>query len=114
LSSQLNAWQKPGDITNVPAIMYGGNKNSNRPSTRYLYKGDYIRLRNIELGYNLPSSILKRADISNVHIYVRGTNLFTFATDKNLAIDPEVGAQSISDFQVFMPKTISVGIRVGL
>jgi TonB-linked SusC/RagA family outer membrane protein len=114
LSSQLNAWQKPGDITNVPAIVYGGNKNSNRPSTRYLYKGDYIRLRNIELGYNLPSSILKRADISNVHIYVRGTNLFTFATDKNLAVDPEVGAQSIADFQVFMPKTISVGIRVGL
>jgi hypothetical protein len=114
LSIELNAWQKPGDITNVPAIVFGGNKNSNRPSTRYLYKGDYIRLRNIEFGYNLPSAVLKKADISNVHIYVRGTNLFTFATDKNLATDPEVGAQSIGDFQVFMPKTISVGIRVGL
>ncbi|MDQ2721285.1 MAG: TonB-dependent receptor [Bacteroidota bacterium] len=114
LSNQLTAWQKPGDITNVPKIIYGGNKNSNRQSTRYLYSGDYIRLRNVELGYAIPPSILKKANISNVNVYVRGTNLFTFGADKNLPVDPEVGAQSISDFQVFMPKTVSVGIKVGL
>jgi TonB-linked SusC/RagA family outer membrane protein len=114
LSIQLTAWQKPGDITNVPQTIYGGNKSSNRPSTRYLYKGDYIRLRNLELGYNLPNSLLKKAHIANANVYLRGTNLFTFATDKNLAIDPEMGAQSINDFQVFMPKTISVGVKLGL
>ena len=113
MSNQLRAWQKPGDITNVPRTVFGGNKTSFRPSTRYLYKGDYIRLRNLEMGYNLPSSLLKRADISNAYFYVRGTNLFTFGADKNLPVDPEVGAQSISDFQVFMPKTISLGLKVG-
>ena len=113
LSNQLNAWQKPGDKTNVPETIFGGNQSSNRPSTRYLYKGDYIRLRNVEMGYNIPPSALKKANISSVYFYVRGTNLFTFGADKNLPVDPEVGAQSISDFQVFMPKTISVGIKIG-
>ncbi|HXS58812.1 MAG TPA: TonB-dependent receptor [Hanamia sp.] len=114
LSNQLDAWQKPGDITNVPKVIFGGNKNSNRPSTRYLYKGDYIRLRNLEIGYALPASVLKPVGITSANFYVRGTNLFTFGTDKNLTVDPEVGAQSISDFQVFMPKTISLGVKLGL
>lgn len=114
LSNQLNSWKQAGDITNTPKVIYGGNKSSNRPSTRYLYKGDYIRLRNLEIGYAIPSSVLKRAQINNVNVYVRGTNLFTFGTDKNLTVDPEVGAKSISDFQVFMPKTISFGVKVGL
>lgn len=114
LSNQLDAWQKPGDITNVPKVIFGGNKNSNRPSTRYLYKGDYIRLRNLEIGYSIPPSLLKPVGISSANFYVRGTNLFTFGTDKNLTVDPEVGAQSISDFQVFMPKTISFGVKLGL
>lgn len=114
LSNQLNAWQKPGDITNVPKTVFGGNKLSNRPSTRYLYKGDYIRLRDAQLSYDIPKSVLNRAHISNLTVYVRGTNLLTFATDKNLPVDPELGATGISDFQVFIPKTISVGLKLGL
>jgi len=113
LTTQLRAWQKPGDHTDVPKIVYGGNLSSNRPSTRYLYKGDYIRLRDIQLGYSLPKSILDKAKISNLMIYVRGTNLLTFATDKNIGIDPELGAQGIADLQIFMPKSVTAGIKVG-
>jgi TonB-linked SusC/RagA family outer membrane protein len=113
MSSQLNAWQKEGDITNTPKIIYGGNKLSNRPSTRYLYKGDYIRLRNIQLSYNFPKAVLAKAKISSLNLYVRGTNLLTFGTDKNLPVDPEAGATNINDFQVFNPKTVSVGLKLG-
>lgn len=114
LSNQLNSWKKPGDITNVPKTVFGNTSLSNRPSTRYLYKGNYIRLRDVQLSYAIPPAALKSAHIANITVYVRGTNLFTFATDKNLPVDPEVGANSISDFQVFIPKTISAGIKVGL
>ena len=114
LSSELKAWQKPGDKTNTPQIIYGGNSNSNRPSTRYLYSGNYIRLRNVQLSYNLPKDLLGKIKFSNLAVYVRGTNLFTFATDKNLPNDPELGANSIQDFQVFMPKTVTFGLNIGL
>lgn len=114
LTNELRAWKKPGDHTDIPKISLVDNKSSNRPSTRYLYKGDYIRLRNIQLGYTLPKDIVSKARISSITVYVRGTNLWTFATDKNLAIDPELGATSIADLQVFMPKSFTAGIKVGL
>jgi TonB-linked SusC/RagA family outer membrane protein len=113
LSEQLNGWKKPGDKTTVPATIIGGNMNSNIASTRYLYKGNYIRLRDVQLAYSLPKDNLNRLHINNATIYVRGTNLFTFATDKTLAFDPELGANSVSDFQVFMPKSFTAGLRIG-
>lgn len=114
LNTQLKAWKNPGDITNVPKIIYGGNKNGFRTSTRYIYKGDYVRLRNIQLNYTLPGSLVKRAYLKNVTIYVRGTNLFTFGVDKNLAFDPEAGINGIGNLEVFIPKTIAGGIKIGL
>ena len=113
-SQELNAWQKPGDITNVPRVVYGGvNPNSYYPSTRFLYSGNYIRLRNIELAYSIPQSILKKVNIANLSIYARGTNLFTFDTDKNIPYDPESGINTTGNFEVYIPKTITVGLKAG-
>ncbi len=114
LTMELTSWKKPGDITNVPQIIYGGNNNSFRGSTRYLYKGDYVRLRNLQVGYSLPKSLLQRAFIASASIYVRGTNLFVFGHDKNIPFDPEQGITGIADFNVFMPKTLTVGLNLGL
>jgi TonB-linked SusC/RagA family outer membrane protein len=112
-SIQLNSWKKPGDVTNVPKIIYGGNKSSYNHSTRYLYDGKYIRLRDAQIAYTIPHSITDRAHISSLTVYVRGTNLWTFDTDKYLPFDPEAGAVSQSNFDVFMPKTITGGIKLG-
>ena len=114
LTEELTSWKKPGDVTNVPQIIFGGNNNSNRNSTRYLYKGDYIRLRNLQLGYNLPKAWLRHAHIANANLYVRGTNLFLFKNDKNIPFDPEQGVTNIGDFNVYIPKTLSVGLNIGL
>ncbi|MEO7044565.1 MAG: TonB-dependent receptor [Ferruginibacter sp.] len=116
LSNQLTAWKNPGDITNVPRIVYGGNQNSYQASTRYLYKDDYIRLRNLQLNYNLPTSLLKKIRVNNLNVFVRGTNLFTFVRDKNLPFDPETGINynSTTNYGLFlyMPKTISAGAKI--
>ena len=114
LSNQLNRWQKAGDVTNVPKIVYGGNKNSYRTTTRFLYKGDYIRLRNVQFGYNLPKSVLAKMHMSNINIYVRGTNLFTIVKDKNLPFAPEQGIDSQGNLEIFIPKTITAGLKIGL
>ena len=52
------------------------------PSTRYLYNGSYVRLRNVQLAYAFAKTLLQKWNISNLSIYVRGTNLFTWAKDK--------------------------------
>ena len=114
LTDQLNSWKKPGDVTNVPKIIYGGNKNSYNHSTRYLYKGDYIRLRDVQLSYVLPKSVTSTIHVSNLSVYVRGTNMFTFGTDKRLPFDPEAGGNNQSNADVFIPKTITAGLKVTL
>jgi hypothetical protein len=47
----MNRWQNPGDITNVPQARLGDG-NGTQNSTRYLEKANFIRLRNISLGYS--------------------------------------------------------------
>lgn len=109
----LNRWQKPGDLTDVPKYVYGGNKSFQSFSTFYLNSGDFIRLRNLQVGYDIPKSILGRAKIANAMFYVRGSNLFTWVKDKNLPFDPEQGSASQTNLDVFIPKTITVGLTLG-
>jgi TonB-linked SusC/RagA family outer membrane protein len=111
---QLQRWQKPGDVTDVPRYDFFNSTSSNAVSTRYFYKGDYIRLRNISLGFNLPSSVINRLKLSAVNIYVRGTNLWTKAFDKNITMDPEQGINGQNDLQFFIPKSMTVGLSVQL
>jgi hypothetical protein len=109
----LQRWQKPGDITNVPRYVYGATNNSNAFSSRFLYKGDFIRLRNVTLGYNLASALTRRIGINNVRVYVRGTNLWTKTYDKNLTVDPEQGLTSTSNLNIFYSRSLTVGATIG-
>jgi TonB-linked SusC/RagA family outer membrane protein len=113
MTHQLNAWTTPGQKTDVPQVIYGDPSGSNQFSSRWLYKGDYIRLRNLQFSYNLPSDFMKRLHLANVSLYIRGTNLLTFGTDKNLPYDPEAGVNSTANLEVVIPKTVAGGIRVG-
>lgn len=110
---QLDAWKKPGDVTDVPKYVYGGNKLANSFSTFYLNKGDYIRLRNVQIGYDIPKSAISKLNIASATFYVRGTNLWTWVKDKNLSFDPEQGVGSQTNLEVFIPKTITAGVNIG-
>ena len=52
----------------------------------------YLRLRNLELGYNIPQSLLKKVGISRLRVYANGTNLFSFDNVKDFQIDPEISS----------------------
>jgi TonB-dependent starch-binding outer membrane protein SusC len=67
----------------------GGNFGFN---TYYLFNKNYIRLKNIELGYNLPGSTLSRLKISNFRVFINAFNLFTI--DDNNVFDPEATVES--------------------
>ena len=108
----LNRWQKPGDVTDIPKYIYGGNKSFQSSSTMWLNKGDFIRVRNLEVSYDVPAAINQKFKISRSSFYVRGTNLFTYVKDKNLPFDPEQGTGSATNMNVFIPRTITMGLSV--
>lgn len=109
----LKRWQKPGDITNVPKYIYQSTNNSSSFSTRFLQKGDYIRMRNITIGYNMDPKLAGRLHLTTLNFYVRGTNLWTKTYDKDLTIDPEQGVNSSSNLDIYYTKAVTVGINVG-
>jgi TonB-dependent starch-binding outer membrane protein SusC len=67
----------------------GGNYGNN---TYYLFSKDYIRLKNLELGYTLPQNLLEKVHLGNARVYVNGLNLMTFTKQK--VFDPEATATS--------------------
>ncbi|WP_149524689.1 SusC/RagA family TonB-linked outer membrane protein [Sphingobacterium hotanense] len=118
---ELDRWQKPGDVTDVPRPVFAsGNKNAFGASDRLLKGGDFIRLRDVTLSYSLPSNWIETAKLSNVRVYLRGSNLWTWVKDDTLPFDPEAGSsevaggtQGVTNFDVFIPKTFTFGINVG-
>lgn len=110
---QLDRWQQPGDVTDVPKYVYNGNRLAQNFSTFYLAKGDFIRLRNIQLGYTIPKSVTDRLKMNSIFFYARGTNLWTWVKDDNMPFDPEAGVSSETNLEVFIPKTITVGLNIG-
>lgn len=113
-ASQLNSWKKPNDVTDNPIYIFNNTNNSGRASSRFLYKGDYIRLRELTLAYAFQKSVLSKVKIDGLSIYVRGTNLATWIRDKKLPYDPEAGLTGQSNYNIPMPKVFTMGINLKL
>jgi len=112
----LDRWQEPGDITSVPRYE-AGNTFNNRHSSRFLEDGSFLRLKNISLGYNLPSRLTQRLGMDNVRVYASGTNLWTLTSYSGP--DPEVStldgsttAQAIDFFTLPQVKTMMLGLNI--
>jgi TonB-linked SusC/RagA family outer membrane protein len=60
-----------------------------RPQTKYMLDMSYLKIKNITLGYNLPTSLLKRIKVANARVYVSLENFITFDNLRGLPIDPE-------------------------
>ena len=93
----LKEWQNPGDITDVPRPTSSGGNSFQSNTTRFLEDGSFWRLRNITLGYTVPSRLLDRVGIKSARLFVQGQNLWTQTNFRSF--DPEnsnpvlVGAQ---------------------
>ncbi len=112
-TDQLDAWKKKGDVTNVPRVSLSystGYENS----SRWLYDGSYIRLKNVTLGYTIPKSVLQAVKLSYARFYVTGVNLLTFTKYPG---DPEVNTGVLGNlggnqdfYTIPQAKTITVGL----
>jgi len=87
-----------------------GNKNK-QVQTRYLQNGAYIRLKTLQLGYTIPSSVTRKAKIKNLRVYVSGENLLTF-TKLMKAFDPEATGGASAGYIYPLQKVVSGGLSV--
>ena len=114
LVSGLNTWTPTNTNTDIPRAVLGDpNQNSTRNSTRFLEDASYLRIRNIQLGYTLPSNITDKLNIGKVRIYANLQNVATI-TDYS-GIDPEIGGtlNSGTDFVSYPNiKTSLLGLQV--
>ena len=116
-ADQLDRWQQPGDITDVPELrLFGGNGDGE--SSRYVDDGSYLRLKNVTFGYTLPAELSSKLSLDRLRIYATGINLLTFT--KYDGWDPEVNTDFTAgniglgnDFYAApQARTITLGVNI--
>lgn len=94
----LDRWTAEGTSTEVPRYTWIDVNNNYRVSDLYIEDGSYLRVKNVQIGYTLPSGILRRMGASTWRFYVSAENLLTFT--KYTGADPEIGARSSFDIGI--------------
>ena len=120
-----NRWTVPGDekYTNIPVIA-SKRQNKNDPHLAYAYnaynysteriaKGDFIRMKEISVGYDFPKSITEKLHLANLSLKLQATNLFLIYADKKLnGQDPEFF--NAGGVAAPTPKQFTATLRVGI
>lgn len=107
---QLDRWQKPGDVTKFPKRVWDGNNRSYVQSTRLLYDNNYLRLKNVNLSYDIPKQIIERINVDKLTVYVQGANLLTFASQD--LCDPEQYYNGYTSYEIPNLKTVTFGLDI--
>jgi len=117
----LKRWQKPGDVTDIARAGQHFSTSANlRASSWYVENGDYLRVRNVSLGYTIPPESLKsltHSTITNLRVYLTAQNLFTFTNYSGY--DPEIGtgnfifSRGIDRGATPQARTLIFGVQVG-
>lgn len=89
----LDHWSKDNPNGYLPIPLLSGGRSGfgkdRHPSTRYLLNGAYVRLKSLNIGYTLPTSLTQKIKINNVRFFISGENLLTI-TDMWPTLDPEI------------------------
>ena len=123
----LNRWQQKDDNAEWPRVVFGDNVSNGSafPISNNVEKGDFIKARNMSLGYTLPSSLVSRINISSARVYVAALNAFTIT--KYSGFDPEIQSNnggtttdqvinagpSVDRNAAGLARTINVGLNIG-
>ncbi|WP_052695004.1 SusC/RagA family TonB-linked outer membrane protein [Hymenobacter sp. AT01-02] len=116
LTTVLDRWTPTNTNTDIPRAVFNDPNGNGRLSSRWIEDGSYVRLKNVTLGYTLPTSLINKVRVSSLRIYVSGQNLITW-TDYT-GYDPEVSADPFSstgfgrDFGVYpQSRTYTIGLN---
>ncbi len=111
----LNSWRPDNTNTSIPRAVIGDPNGNSQISDRFIENGDFLRLNNLQIGYNLSKKTCKRLGIQNLRLYVGATRLFTITGYKGY--DPATGAESgalgVDDAIYPLSRTYMMGIKFG-
>jgi len=112
-------WTTPGQETDIPKIYHGDRTSLPSNSTLWLEKADFLRLRDITLGYTFPTTLSNKIGVSLARLFVRGSNLGVLTNYSGT--DPEVSTNrnqnrlvGFDNRSVPYPRTITFGVNINL
>lgn len=103
-------WQKPGDITDVPALNVNRNTPAATASDRWLTGSDYLSLRQINLSYKVPVEFLSKLEIDNASVYINGENLMLIT--KRTGMDPTQTFDGTAQNRYIPARVITLGMNL--
>ncbi|WP_445665779.1 SusC/RagA family TonB-linked outer membrane protein [Fodinibius sp. AD559] len=107
----LDYWTPENTDAQNPKPIAGGNNNAYNTSSRYLYDGDHIRLKSLNVGYNIPTQYLENVGLKSATVYFTGRNLWTHMFDEELQYDPEQKADGFTDLSAQPMRTLTFGVK---
>ena len=111
-TATLNRWNGEGTSNSMPRAVFNDPNKNTRPSDRYVENGSYLRVKNVTLGYTLPTTLVRKAKLSTARFYISAQNLLTLT--KYSGFDPEVGTNGIDNNVYPVTRTFTVGVNLGL
>lgn len=106
----LNAWTPANTTTDVPRFQYGDQNNSSM-SDRWLVSGSHLTLKNVSIGYSIPSAVVKRLQLTKLRIYASADGVLYWSARKGL--DPRNSLSGSASGGGYSPvRTISGGVSV--
>lgn len=104
----LGAWTTDNTGSSIPALTTNNTADEGRASTYFVENGSFLKLRNLQLGYNLPESFLKKFRMGSARIYLSGQNLLTLKSSSLTCPDPEN-----PDWNYPLATSVSFGLQLG-
>ncbi|QJD79319.1 SusC/RagA family TonB-linked outer membrane protein [Spirosoma rhododendri] len=88
-ADETNRWTGPNTSNSIPRVSINNSNRNFRTSDLFIERGDFLRLKNLTLGYTIPKPLMNRLGLSQARIYVTGQNVLTFT--KYSGLNPELG-----------------------
>ena len=109
--NNLNRWT-PATAASAtyPRLNIGSNANNQAQSSYWMRNGDYLRFKQLELGYTIPQQVLNHIKLQSVRVFARAYNLFTVQSKELDDRDPEI----TSGFSYPMQRLVNFGINIKL
>ena len=103
----LDAWSPTNPDSTIPALSTYNNNNETRVSSYYVENGSFLKLRNIQIGYNVPKAIANKLYMERLRFYLSAQNLLTVKSSSFTGVDPEN-----ANFGYPIPVNMTFGLNV--
>ena len=103
----LDAWTPENNDSNIPAISTMDNNNEKRVSSYFVENGSFVKLRTIQVGYNIPKKFCEKLHAERLRTYISAQNLLTIKSKSFTGVDPEN-----ANYGYPIPLNVTFGLNV--